>query len=693
MLQYKYLFLFLLSLLFSTALLSCVDDTDLSYPQESKEDDSYLKDIPEEILNGFSISFGMGLDPMGGEAIGLATSANDLITNESLRTIENFVDLEKLRVLFFVCLDDNDTSGKSDVFLFEAKSRWVSVISDDKSTSGSWMVTSPIFSYGNNGEYSWQTIQEILTKRPFKIAVLANRPDVIRFSDFDNAGMDTDLKNNPYVQKGDNGEFFFINKGPYWAVDESEEAIKFYNDLVAKGEDGFKNVENPIINPTTKTYKYAVATINDLHHCQWDATYASKNSNTANGTDVYNFILKNPDTVDKYNPDKNWMGSCSFWTKWKWDDAAGEYKNDGSSKKTKYNWYYHPSTSQGIPMYGVQKYNAMSNWEKGTPFNVSERQVGDDGTYVRKNIHLLRSLARIDLIIPKSLGKVDPSKCMLQYSNVFARCEPIDVATPTDELWKSVHTETNNPQDQCEFWNIYTYGPIVDGSITSTGENREYFLKRMAWFYGAWKDWWDFNGLLDGKTAYFDDASTKYSPNRQPMPYPRIFNPCIQRNQYAYLDDVILDYDKAADNADTQRSGDYHFVIYTGERNINDPSKFTDYRNSASELVYFVLNFEGSDYRIPLTNYTTNTLLKNFPDNSKANTNYNLLVPSSNDIMTSYKAAMASNGTRGNWNWPILRNHVYTFRVRGFGSNKDNSGLDELVISTEDRFTPDINYY
>ena len=676
--MFKFKYIFICLSMFMWMAQSCVDNTDILNPSPDSSDEVDLSDVPEEIKEGFSVTFQISLDPLGGENLGLTRDDSDDISNAALRARENFVDLEKLRLLFFVCLDTTDTSGKSDIFLFESKSRWVSVLQEEV-TYAKWQVTCPIFTYGNNEAYDWDWIQEVLKTQPFKIAVLANRPDKIRYSDFD-TNKDAQAQDPGLFQ---DGEFSFDNKGPLWGLEESEKAKLDYEYASQKG---FKEF--------AQDYNFKGTSVTGLHHCQWDPVYAFKNSKAKDGNDYYKFILQDPDPTAAgiVNKNKNWMGAVSYWTKWKKKSESpgydynteegtgyyGQWKSDNSSF-TKYNWYYWPGAdiNQGIPMYGIQKFNPLENWVKGTPFNISDKQTGEDGTYVRKVIYLLRSLARVDLIVPKSLGKVNPKMTKIQYSNVFGRCEPMDVATPTEEIWANEHRDNGNVKTRCEWWNIYNYGPIIDKNYGAS-TNKAAFLNRMAWFYGVWNEWgWNFNGELSHN-------DTRFTAEAKGMPSPRIFNPCVQRNEFAYLDDVCIEDDHQ-----------YHFVIYTGERNINDPSKFTNMNGLNAELAFFVLNLNDRDYIIPLTDYGTNTILKKTEytssDNRKASWNYRAGGNSNIDAL--YKECMALSKEPTDWNWPLMRNHWYTFRITAVGSNKDNSGLDELVISSEDRSTDWIDFY
>lgn len=641
---------------------SCTDDVISMTP----EDD--FSDVPEAIKNGYSVSFTVTLPSLGAEG----TSLNDVLTgNAYLREIENYVDLEKLRVLFFTCTNSTDDSGKYDYFLFESRSRWVSEISDALTTQASWQVTSPVFTYGNTEVYDWEAIRNALTTKPFKIALLVNRPDKVSFGNFDDkfTGIIT----------------FDTDRGPNWGPENT-------------WKEGDEN--------NRANWK----TINDLHHCQWDPIYSSKNQ----GVHVYDFIMEKPYANVEFKKYEipleiqsgvgsyNMMGALSYWTV-KEDslDKSGNQiwevnKNTGIKETVKRkepldptkdkNFYFHPTKEQGIPMYGVQKFSAIPDWKPGTPYNVSIQETGSTGSYTRKNVHLLRSLVKLELKIPKQMTKangevvdIDVKYPYLYYSNVMARCEPLDVATPTELLWKTDIMNNEDPKTRCEWENIYRYGPIVtkdenEGKKYEDGQRAagvNTFHSRYAWFYGAWKDWWHYNYNVPdnekkaGATVYgYNKSQYENDPN---IPYPRIYNPVIQRNGIAGIE-----YCKIEDP-------DYHyFVVYTGERNINDPSSVNEFKTDNAEVAFFKFQIEKVWYIVGITDYAKNGYIKNWSSGFKD--------------LAEYKKAMCGYQGPDNWNWPLLRNHVYTFTVTKIGDLTDNAGIDVQVVSTENREAPAIRY-
>ena len=608
-------------------------------------------DLPEEFQDQYSITFQISLDAMGGSEFMTRAGVSN-------RDIEDFIDFERLRILFFTCdydgLQESDTvyyergraydTGKHDVFLFESKSRWISEVeSSSANASRVWQITAPIFTYGNEDDYDWDRIREALTTKSFKIAVLANRPGTMRFGDFDN------------ILSG-GGEFFFGNGGPYWTPDSS------FN----------KNI-----------------TINNLHHCQWDPVYANKNnyknassttSTDANGNSVYNFIMGNPvqstDSIDGHSI--NLMGAVSQWTT---KDAEGK------------NYYFHPNKeSQGIPMYGVQKFNPITNWTPGTPFNISENQKGQDNSYYGKTISMLRSLVRLELLIPKTITDANGNSyttiinsASLENSNVMARCEPIDVATPTHLIW-STDNCTNSGDYTCEWFDIQAQGPIVTTSTfnntqVAKGDNisslqsqlddvKKKYVNKIKWYYGAWRKWWTF------KDKDTPSLNVTFDDNQR---YPHMMNVVVQRNGTASIMECIvpdLTY--------------HYFVVYTGERYINDPTSYRDYRMSQTKMSFFKFNISyqgssstaGKDYEIAICDYSSNnSLIQNYLSSSG----------SYFDKDSQYFTEMA-DGNSSVWNWALLRNHVYRFTVQKINGVLDDSGFDGLVISTEEKAAPSITY-
>ena len=665
---------------------SCVDDR-ITLESPEPEESWIDPNMPDEIRNGYSVSFKIALSDFGNMN---GTRADNGLTNTDLLGIDNFIDLERLRILFFVCAEDRDNNperenysiadtthsggrfnrdlpyfkGNNDHFLFESKSRWVSQLEADESTEALYQVTAPVFTYGNNDEYRWEDIRYALMNYPFKIVILANRPNDVEFGDFDS--------------KFNGKKVFKAGRGPYWGP-----------------EDTWIPRERRGLNPDYKEIDEATdwnskPIIHDLQHCQWDMVYASKNSgdkNTFAGYGVYNFIMKNPlpeSLIDnKYVP---WPGP-------EYDDGKVSYDISQTnmmgalSNWTQDGYYIVPNrTDHPIPMYGVQIFDKIEKWSAGSPFNVSDGHYNTAGEYIRKNINLLRSLVKVELRIPKQMklnGKdvdiivLEPELC---YSNVMARCEPLDVATPPERLW---HEENWNAATYCEWKNIYDRGPIIHEETNTTNSPQDFIQQRYAWFYGAWKDWWHFNYNnsnvqfgLNPESNYFN----LYAPSN--AEFPRIYNPVIQRNGHARIDACKVDREEDA----------YHyFVVYTGERNINDPTTFgvsDSFNGFKAELAFFMFFIQAYDengnmvggkqrYKLPLTDYSTNTLVKSTK-----------FYKEDKDDGATYRLPHSISSQK-DWNWPLLRNHVYTFTVRNLGSYSETGDWFSVEsVSSEKRTAP-----
>lgn len=669
----KYKVLFFLFACF--ALVSCIDD-DLMESCVDIED----IEVPDYLKNGYSLNLKVTLDRMGGTRAATTTMAE-------LEEIENYINPEKFRVLFF---------DHEDKLLFESKSRWVKMLtSEDKENqkSAEWLVSVPLFTYGNdvyneaeNKEWPWETIKEALTSNPFKIAILANRHDYDWYPGFSNTGLG-------------NVSGWIDNTGPHWTPDN------------------FRDV-----------------TIFDLHHCQYDAIYHAKSDTQG----YYDFIAKDYDKVEdgKANEYKNYrpqMGATSSWADWDfeqdcdwitegiWDDNSGQKKWQKKPEKvgnTNYNekgWvtinsssksniitytrrpirrFRHPSQSHPIPMYGVQKFNKIENWSKGTPFNLSKFFVDglhsdDQSEYVYKNISLLRSVVKLELLIPKDDDGKKPEVVALIYPNLYARCEPMDVWTPTDELWDAQHPKSYDLMRnyKCQDTEaLLNYGPVA-----TTGNGKLDYQKKLSWFYGTWLE--DKTGTSEDKKG--NNPWWKFEPfgkenvvkATEKTPYPRIFNSYIQRNNVMICDDNVMFDD-----------GNYwHYVVYTGERNILDPSDLGNMGNPNSgkpTLMHWVFEKGGLLYGLPITDYSNmNNMVYNYldPQNKtyfiSTDANYDFTPPDTDkDNHTKFmviggldnmngknkgdgddarysQAVMDQNLDPDHRPWPLIRNHVYTLTL------------------------------
>lgn len=645
-----------------TALTSCIDD-DLPLCDS---------DVPEEIRNGYSLSFIVTLDKMGGDNVTRATAPAKPAVKR-LEDMENYIDPEKFRVLFFASDDGGTETENIDAFLFESKGRWVKKLDNDDDDHSSWFVSVPMFDYGNDVEYNWKwdKIREYITTHKFKIAILANRPDLewnmgILKKGADGKDMSPDNPNNFLTPQG-----WFNNSGPHWRQN------------------------NTIWGSNTKK-------IFDLHHCQYDPIYDGKNWDTAypdyKYKDVYDFISEkvtpnDDDDKDDPNHDKHVgrpkMGATSTWVSWKNNDTDKSSINN-------FRYWIHPDEEHPIPMYGIQEFEPIpvDDWKQGTIFNINDKAVS-----------LLRSVVKLELILPKS---INPNYVVIFYPNIYARCEPMDIWTPTNNIWTNdiLHQGQN-----CEWFDIIKYGVVTDGSENTNNPANDNEIKininqyqtKMSWFYGYWKDKtdWSFGSLgRNNVRAYNFNRATAY---------PRIFNTCVQRNTaVACENNVIVDY--GDDNL--------HYVVYCGERNINDPSNLYRMGQNGSgnpTIIYWMIGVgendqNGTSYDLPLIDYigisdndlsdliTPNTdgkdVAKNWykapPSNSTMNRYERYVqgnIPGYPDVEKKFDFPSGRNYPKP---WPLLRNHVYRIIIDGIATRAAGDG--GLSIKSENLYSKTINF-
>lgn len=463
-----------------------------------KDDDIIMSpEVDEPDIKGDGLSFLVTLDNMGGAAF---------MGNNPMEEVENYVDPEKFRILFF-----ND----KDEFLFESKSRWIRKLPTSLDQEYiTWKVSVPFFTYGNDDEpiydWNWKEIKKQLQSGEFKIAILANRPGIDYSPDFH----DTNT-----------GSSWFDNSGPYWDASNS--------------------------TATEGVNRANVKRVFDLHHAQYDPIYEGKGTAGHNLSNFYNFI-GSTDERGRFA-----MGSTASWVNWTNDGATDPNDKSTSPRKlTKSEganmddngWEYRltrvPDFNYPIPMYGIQRYDPIpfADWEDGTTYDLVQS--------LEKPVSLLRCVVRIDLLIPATYT-VD--YVLLFYSNIYSRCDPMNVWDPTDEIWAEDHDPS-----RCEWKRIQNHGPISTINDPQTADEcKPLYQQRLSWLYGSWlSQGWPFPEMPNAK-AFIESEKDKYGD------YPNVFNSCIQRNTANFVDDV---------NYFGKDNGYHHYIIYTGERNVLDPS-------------------------------------------------------------------------------------------------------------------------
>ena len=251
-----------------------------------------------------------------------------------------------------------------------------------------------------------------------------------------------------------------------------------------------------------------------------------------------------------------------------------------------------------IPMYGVQNYAALEGWTQGTTFNLSGISDTDDKD--AQNIYLLRSVAKIEVYFE---GSTKPKDVTIHNINRTSRCEPMDVFTPTDQIWLKDdgyldHTSLSDPEKlqkdrYCEWYLIGNHGLFSENNYD------------LSWFYRNW-----------GKSLSPDEgeSSSEESPNIL-EDSPHIFN-----ENFDNVESVSLNYQGKTEEGEL-------FVIYMPEKYMHAPNE------SENCIPYIDFAYEVKDTRSRF--YLTDKQ------------------PASTKIEDVVNAPL----------WPIMRNHKYTFYV------------------------------
>lgn len=310
-----------------------------------------------------------------------------------------------------------------------------------------------------------------------------------------------------------------------------------------------------------------------------------------------------------------------------------------------------PSTHQLIPMYGIQAYGPIGDyWIPGNVFDLSNYNGYEKTGYTYKKISLLRSVAKVELLVSKEFenrykdaddGSYNPY-LFLRSMNRDARCMPLDVATPTEEIWANVDKE---------ILNIRAYGPFYD----RYDDEVKNFQKKLAWFFMTWKDLWGWSSEFDSQVNRTYDS-------------PHVFNGKINRSDFVRFIKV-----KARNDADAAEFDRY--VAYMPEKAIDDAND-AGKPSSTPKVPHIELRLKGEEDfnlddnrhdRIYFVDYSRWTPWASSTDKNGDPTfdeyekdTYNL-----------------SN------HWPIMRNHVYRFRVRPLNSRSSDGSNIQVSMEVE----------
>ncbi|MCH5229327.1 MAG: hypothetical protein J1F12_04950 [Muribaculaceae bacterium] len=314
------------------------------------------------------------------------------------------------------------------------------------------------------------------------------------------------------------------------------------------------------------------------------------------------------------------------------------------------------SDNQLIPMFGCQQYDKLQDyWRPGTLFNLSNyNRISSTNDYDSKEISLLRSVAKVELKIPKSLKS---HHVYLRCSNRHSRYEPMDVSTPTDLIWAD-NSINGKHSEKCEWHKLIGHEPFYEPGGSDSDFTK--YKQKLAWYYGSWNDG---SGEIGGVTI---PASNAYgnTPTVSPTDatnwdgYPHIINPRILRSDFA---EFI--YTGEAD-------GIYHrYVMYVPEKFVDDPNntgKIEDNPKVCHIEFRRGPNDDGKNgdpwsnvdddncYRIYFTKdgfYNYNN--QGYPDFRK----------DANNVERNWENYYEQNTDILKQHWPIIRNHVYSFTV------------------------------
>lgn len=373
-----------------------------------------------------------------------------------------------------------------------------------------------------------------------------------------------------------------------------------------------------------------------------------------------------------------------------------------------------PDSNYPIPMYGIQDFDAIGEyWQPGVLFNLSTFNNAIKPGYSYRTVSLLRSLARVEVLLRKDGFPRKPSHVFLRSMNRSARITPVDFFTPTDIIWngfdranESDRKRYNNYEDYniaeqsvlegCsgvdgEIDNICNYGPIYIGSNRNAGlsskEKLDEYRQATSWPFGIWQQQWNWNWNRndqfnpDSDNAYMVDWFPTYEPGgshkyygTQIPDYPRILHPRISRSDYARFKDVTDEY----------MDEYYHYIIYVPEKNITDadnPGNIAD----RPKIVHVELRFNGG--------LDDSKAGDNIVDNLDDNGAYRLYFTTGGRASAAgfdFQGRQSWDAYEYEWDivrqhWPIMRNHIYRFTVDGGGPNFYDNNITFQVEAPEKR--------
>lgn len=345
-----------------------------------------------------------------------------------------------------------------------------------------------------------------------------------------------------------------------------------------------------------------------------------------------------------------------------------------------------PSTENPIPMYGVQKFNKLEDfihedgtthddlhadevWPDNTIFHVSKDLVNDYNEKLYTGggpVFLLRSVAKIELLIPKSLGV--PKYVYMKNYNRWAREEPVDVEHNTREIWDKYGKETAG--GTClEIENVRNHGFLYDKDNATQTHTKEIW----SWYFGSWHAWgWPFKGNIDKHdySTYLTWPHDDFSNDIFTDEYPHIMNVYTQ----------VAAQGSFADLTELYNDNYYHYVLYMGDQPVAVPSTPQNATSSNMRVPYMEIRFDHDLRESGKTNSTGN-------NNITSDEGYQIYIaPKGNASLAnggSYNSNYFSDANLMKLHWPVVRNHIYRFVVNDVSSDGMHLMVDAQHKSVE----------
>lgn len=348
-------------------------------------------------------------------------------------------------------------------------------------------------------------------------------------------------------------------------------------------------------------------------------------------------IYKGQEKIYGFLSDKEKYGTAMGLTT---DWASSKITTD--SKGNQWNTGVMPTVEQPIPMYGIQEFGALKDvWKEDTVFDLSNFDRMTPPSYKYSDIWLLRSVAKVELLIPASM---EPHSVFLRSANRSARCEPVDVIANTKDIWfDTSNANTSEHDSNCE-WSQLVNNPRApfynpEGTLDS-------YQDALAWYYGRWD-------YVRRPVADTDGE------------YPHILNPVIDRSDFTCFLET--------ESEETQYK---RYVLYVPEKFVDDPEIDGD-PTSDPKVCHIEFRVSGDPtedldddncYRIYFVDKGMTGKVEEVTfekDESGTVLNWENMYEKDLDNLKQH--------------WPIMRNHWYTFTVKDANSMYLNVNVQILA--------------